>query len=149
MFGTASSLLPITALVAVVIFIAKEVIEAVRRWQGNARRKTAFRKLLARECELNHWAIRALRSICSDLVELPNAHLHAVFTIEYPKSGRVYACIDSEAKGQFGKSAVPVIHNAQLEKNLLDIATIDEGLLKVAEPALSAVAELEHVRESL
>ena len=147
--NSASSLLPITALVAVVIFIAKELIEIVRRWRADARRRAAFRTLLARECELNNWAIRALRHIVNDLKNLPNIESPLAFTIEYAKSGRIYACVDSDAKGEYGKSVVPVIHKTQMERHLLDIATIDNKLLKFVEPALSAAAELEHLRESL
>jgi hypothetical protein len=105
--------------------------------------------LLARECELNNWSIRALRHIVNDLESLPSIESPLAFTIEYAKSGRIYACIDHKAKGEYGKSAVPVIHKAQMERHLLDIATIDSQLLKFVEPALSAAAELEHLRESL
>jgi hypothetical protein len=57
--------------------------------------------------------------------------------------------LDSRDLGLFVKVAVPRIHKEQLEDNLLDVATLDEKLFPLAEAALTAVAELEHLRESL
>ena len=146
---TVTSWLPTTALVALVIFVIKELLEAWRRYSSESRKLRAIKELLARECELNHWAIRSLRSIADELREVANFDSFEAFSIEYAKSGRIYACIDSEAKGNYTKTAVPIIHQEQLTKHLLEVATLDKALFGFVEPALTAVAELQHVRESL
>jgi hypothetical protein len=144
-----SAFLPATALVAICVFIAREVMEFFRRRRSDARRRAAFRLLLARECELNNWAMRSIEHIATDLKGLKNPSSLSSFRIEYAKSGRIYACIDQDDDGDFGKTAVPRIHKEQLEKNLLDIATLDKELFEAAEPALTAAAELEHLREGI
>lgn len=144
-----SSLLPTTALVAVVIFIAKETTEAVRRWKGDKRRKAAYCELLARECELNNWAMRSLKRIAADLQsELSEGGSHEVLSIEYAASGRTYVRIQS-SNGSYGKSALPKVHNEVMNRHLVDIATLDKELFQLVDAALTASAELEHVREGL
>jgi hypothetical protein len=146
---TFTSWLPATALVAVIIFVVKELLEVWRRYSSESRKLKAIKELLARECELNHWAIRSLRSIADELNAVADLDSVEAFSIEYAKSGRIYACIDSEAEGNYSKTAIPVIHKEQLTKHLLEVATLDKALFGLVEPALTAVAKLEHVRESL
>lgn len=53
-------LFPVTVVAAVVLFVAREVVEDIKRRRANARKGRAFRTLLARECELNHLAHKRL-----------------------------------------------------------------------------------------
>jgi hypothetical protein len=55
-------LLPVTVIAAIALFALKEVLETIRRRQADARRGQAFRTLLARECEINHWVQKSLLS---------------------------------------------------------------------------------------
>jgi hypothetical protein len=144
-----SSWLPATALVAIVIFIAKEVLEVSRRSASERRRKEALRALLARECELNHWTIRTLQRIAGGLKDLAEPGTPEAFRVEFAKSGRIYACLNNKETGSGFKIAIPTVHRSHLHGSLLDIATLDKTLFMLAEPALSAVAEIEHVREGL
>jgi hypothetical protein len=144
-----SSWLPATALVAVVIFMAREVLEASRRSGSERRRKEAFRALLARECELNHWTIRTLQRIAGSLKDLAEPGTPEAFRIEFAKSGRIYACLNNRETGTGFRISIPAVHTSHLHASLLDIATLDKRLFMLAEPALSAVAEVEHVREGL
>lgn len=124
-------------------------MEFVRRRRSDVRKRAAFRLLLARECELNNWAMKSLERIAMGLKGLRNPSSLNSFRIEYAKSGRIYACIDQDDEGEFAKTVVPRVHKEQLEKNLLEIATLDKGLFEAAEPALTAAAELEHLREGV
>lgn len=144
--NTVAAWLPATALVALLIFVAKEMLEVARRSSAERRRKEALRALLARECELNHWAIQSLRRIAGGLKGLVRPASEA-FRIEFAKSGRVYACVDDEEGGAGFKIPLPVVHKVHLQGSLLDIATLDKKLFVLAEAALTAIAELEHVRE--
>jgi hypothetical protein len=50
------SILPVTVVAAITLFVLKEVLEFIKRWRADRRKGQAYRKVLARECELNLWA---------------------------------------------------------------------------------------------
>lgn len=143
------SVLPITAVVAVVVFIIKEVLEYFRRRGADKRKIAALIALLARECELNYWTIKSLRRIVAEISteESPNPQFR--LTIERKSSGRPYAKVVSEDGKIESHSGIPKVHRELMSKFLLDIATLDKKLFEVMEPAYDALADLEHVRETL
>ncbi|WP_158080984.1 hypothetical protein [Pelomonas sp. KK5] len=142
------SLLPATAVVAVLLFIARETLEYFRRRGADKRKVSALTHLLARECELNYWAIKALRYIAIQIPTDENPGEGMQVTIERKPSGRSYARIVSADGGTESHHPVPRVHRELMSKFLLDVATIDRELFVVMEPAYDALSHLEHVRES-
>jgi hypothetical protein len=141
------SILPVTVLAAVVLFVLKELFEGVRRYRGEERKKQALRTLLARECELNHWAIKSIRDIVETIRD--ESEDGTQFEFIFPKSGKVlfrYKHPDSEYKSG---SNLAETHREVMDKNLLEVATLDKKLYSALQPAYDAVADLEHVRQSL
>lgn len=142
-----SSILPVTVVVAVALFVIKELFEGVRRHLGNRRKKQALRTLLARECELNHWTIKSIRHIVETIRE--ESKDNAQFEFIFPKSGKVLFRVthkDSEFKSG---SNLANTHREVMDKNLLEVATLDKKLYAALQPAYDAIADLEHVRQSL
>lgn len=148
MFQSAD-VLPITAIVAIAIFAAKEVLEVVRRWKGDQRRLLALKTLLARECELNLWSVKTLRRIALEIDTTERPNPDTVVTIEKTNGGRPYALVLVE-NGQAGaRYPIPRVHRDLMSKLLLEVATLDKALFQAMEPAYDALAELDHVREKL
>ncbi len=143
-----SELLPITAIVALVIFAAKETLEYVRRWRGDQRRLVALKTLLARECELNLWSVKSLRRIASEINTSERPNPGVVVTIQKTPGGRPYARVLTDDKQVGAHYPIPLVHRDLMSKLLLDVATLDKPLFQVMEPAYDALAELDHVRES-
>lgn len=143
------SLIPITVVAAVLLFILKETVEAIRRIRGDRRKVHALKALLARECELNLWTIKALRSILRNVPKPDDENPEVVVRIERRHDGLPIARIRLIDGGSDSTRGIPKAHRELMSKYLLDVATLDKELFQVLEPAYDAVAELEHVRESL
>lgn len=143
------TLVPITALVAVLVFIFKEIFEYVRRRSGDRRKMRALTALLARECELNYWTVKALRTIFSEVHTTENPNPQTKVTVERTRSGRPYANIVFDESRTETHAPIPVVHRELMSKFLLDVAMLDRKLFEAMEPAYDSLATVEHVRESL
>ena len=144
-----ASLLPAAAVVAIAVFLVKEALEFFRRRDANVRKLRALTALLARECELNYWTIRSLRRIIQEIPSNDDPSTQRQVEIKRRSSGKPYAQIVSH-DGEFETHMnIPSVHRDLMSKFLLDIATLDKNLFAVMEPAYDALAEVDHVRESL
>jgi hypothetical protein len=143
------SFIPLTVLVAIILFFLKEVLEGVRRYRGDRRKKAALRRLLARECELNHWTIKTIRRIVKKIRDESEDGERTEFIFLFLKSGKVSfrtKHADYEYKDGF---PLGEIHRDVMSKYLLEVAMLDSKLSDVLQKAYNAVADLEHVRNSL
>jgi hypothetical protein len=144
-----ANIVPITVLVAVTLFFVKEIVEAIRRYSGDFRKKGAFRTLLARECELNHWTIKSIKRIVETIRDESAKEPQTKFSFIFPRSGKVlFRCEHPDAEWKSG-SALAEVHKDLMGKYLLDVATLDKKLFASLQVAYDALANLEHVRESL
>ncbi|MDP2027716.1 hypothetical protein [Sulfuriferula sp.] len=141
------ALLPATVIAAVFLFILKELFEGARRYRGEQRKKQALRTLLARECELNNWTIKCIRSIVETIRD--ESEDGAQFEFIFPKSGKVLFRVKHSDSDYKSGSNLAETHREVMDKNLLEVATLDKSLYAALQPAYDAVAELEHVRQSL
>lgn len=147
-FPSFSQLLPVTAFVAILVFVAKEALEWRRRSTGDRRKVRALKKVLARDCELNYWAISQLREtltqmegsgVCEDASRLSIS--------KRPIGG--YAVMIKGDEGSGGGAVLPSIHRDTLLKHLVEIAGLDERFYAECEAALDGLSEAEHVYHSL
>ena len=143
------SLVPVTVLAAVVLFLLKEAVEYVRRTRADSRKIHALKALLARECELNFWTIKSLRSILINVPKPDDGNPQIVVRVEKREGGVPVVRITSTDGGVDSIRHIPRAHRELMSKYLLDVATLDKDLFAALEPAYDSVAELEHVRESL
>lgn len=141
--------LPLTAVVAIVLFVSKELLESFRRLQADRRKIKALKDLLARECELNLWVVKSLRRIFSEIHTGENENPQVKIEIHHKPSGRPFVKVFSDDGGLETHMGVPKPHRELMSKFLLDVATLDRELFLLMEPAYEALAHLEHIRESL
>ena len=143
------SVVPITVFAAVLIFFLKELFEFLRRYRGEVRKKEALRILLARECELNNWAIKSLKEIINSMVSgLAEDKLTVFEVIDSRVAGFLFRAKDQSGSLKRG-STIPAVHREVMSKNILEIAVLDKKLFEALQPAFDATATLEHVRQSL
>lgn len=145
-----SSLVPISAVVAVGLFCIKERMEFVRRRNADIRKIAALKLLAARECELNHWTIKSYMRIANTLKaesSVEDTEQRASFAVVETANGKLFFRKYDPNGGEGGQMWMPEVHRDVLAKYLLEIATLDSTFFGVAEHAYDALAEVQHVQE--
>jgi hypothetical protein len=142
-----TSIIPITAIFAVVIFFTKEILEAVRRYRGEKRKIAAMKILLARECELNLWTIKSIERIVETIRE--ESELGSKFEFITPRSGKTLFRVQRKDTDFKSGSNLPETHAEFMDQYLLDAAMLDKDLYTALQSGYDAIAELEHIRQSL
>lgn len=147
--GLLETVIPATAFVAIALFIVKELLEFVRRIRANQRKLAAIKRMIAREIELNAWAIRGMRQALSHIESYVNGTDERKPNIIREPSGR-YKFEMRFANGNDGYSCpLESIRDEVQHKHLLDVASLDKKLFEHLEAAIGATAEIAHVRSSL
>lgn len=142
-----TSYLPITVILAIILFFLKETIEGHRRWRANVRKGRAYRKLLKRECELNHWTHNCLKKILIE-VQKDFAKKESVrYIIKRNGSGKT--TFRRESGSVFSERVLTHAHAEQMRKMLLDVAATDSKLFTYLEAAYDSAINLKHLRDSL
>lgn len=140
--------LPVTALVAVVIFLVREYLEGRRRKSSDARKVRALRKVLARECQLNYYAIDLLRDTLTEMQDVGVAEDAARLSLsKRPAGGYVFILTDLKGSKQGG--VLVGIQRETFLKYLVEIAGLDERLYSKCEIALDGLSEADNVYQSL
>lgn len=142
-FAGISQLVPITVLAAVLLFGAREILELRRRKAADKRKRQAFMKVLARECELNLWRIERLSEVLSAMQEAgvkDDASL-----VQTTKGGEdSFIVIVGPAGNSRGLALRPVTRST-VEKHLVEIAALDEQLYSLCDALLDGLADTQHV----
>jgi hypothetical protein len=138
----------VAIVVAVMIFILREFLETRRRRIERSGKLSAIKTLLARNCELNNWTIKSLRTVLEQIQEDFGQADPPHYAIDMRRSGATYlkAC---DASGSWASRPLPEVRRQPFEEQLLNVAELDAVLLSRLEPTVTMLAELEHVRESL
>jgi hypothetical protein len=134
-----------TVVAAIILFTLKEVFEAVRRYQAESRKKTAYRRLLAEECEKNNWSIRSLKNIFASIEGDYETHN---FEIDL-RNKREYLKIKAKDGGSGSNRPIPDAHDGVFKKIYLELAAVDNKLFEFASKAYTGIAEIEHIRAGL
>jgi hypothetical protein len=140
-----SSFFSATVLVAIGIFVIRELLEAMRRRKVDGRRKLAIKSLLSAEIERNNYAVRTLREIIKKIDEglLTNE------TIEIGRDPNGRSRIKVSIKAGWISWQVPQVHSEVLAKNIMDLAVLDKFMFELALKTLDQVSELDHLRGNL
>lgn len=144
-----STLLPITVVVAVALFIVKEILEWVRRSRADRRKVEAFKTLLGRECELNNWAHRRLGEAVSKIKESYEGEEEYTYAIKRRESGEIVLEARDEDENLAASWPLPIVHTDIMGKLMLDVAMLDQALFGSLETAYDATINLNHLRQSL
>jgi hypothetical protein len=138
------ALLPSTVIVAIILFVIREILEWNRRRRANNRQIEAFKTLLARECELNRWALERLDRALIEMSGQSQAELESDYEIERRTSGKIFFRNDDGSSWP-----LPETHSDFMRDNMFAVAALDETLFPLLEAAYDSVIDLTHVRDSL
>lgn len=146
---TIEQLVPLTVLTAVVLFVTKETIEAIRRYKGKSRKAAAIQALLVEEMELNYRTIKSLRVILETIQRETEKDRETEFWLKTDASGASHFRFRRpETTGSSG-TAIPRVHRDHFDTFLPELAEIDKALFKHVREGYEPIGELEHVRRSL
>lgn len=147
-----TTLQTVAIVVAVLVFLTREGLEARRRDKSRQRQIAAIKIGLARTCELNNWTVKSLRS---QFAAMPGLEEEAEedsrapeFTVSFRRNGRVDLL---EKEGSEVRKISPLIEARleDLKANFLDVAELEPTLLPALDEAISALENLNHARDSL
>ena len=143
----AGELLPATLVGAILLFVARELLEMRRRHIASGRKRKAVRRLLADEIERNHFQLKRMRN-CINLLERSLHEPRAKLEV-FSNTNGDYTMRLAEEQGLLSQIPIGEVHKAVLSANLLEIAMVDGEVFDGALKANDALNELEHVRISL
>ncbi|ASM11598.1 hypothetical protein BVG93_06460 [Serratia marcescens] len=140
-----SSFLPVTVIFAIILFIVKEVVEAVKKYRANKRKLIAMKNIISRECERNLWTIKSLKRVLDKINSLykEGNEVDVSFVMHDPSCYFIYS---NEKVLEGGK--ITEVHMDVMEKNLMEAAVLSKPLYEKLEKACDYLLELEHVRDS-
>lgn len=140
------NVIPIAVVVAICIFLVKEVLEAIRRARLNGRKLHAIKRFVAAECERNGYAIEKM---IGQVRAVDEAHEGGwPIEIERKESGLTRLTIRPAGEG-FSSSVVSTIHMDAAQKYLFEVASLDAAVFAAMEKVLDTLVEAKHVRDSL
>jgi hypothetical protein len=142
------NLLPITVYSAIVLFVLKEIVEAIRRYRAERRKKKAISYLVADEIERNHWTVISLFRIFKEISKSLESSPNAKYELKTTHSG-IDRFILTHPDGGWTGFTIPPVNDKQYKAHLPTIAELDKKLFKTLEETYSELAELEHLRASL
>lgn len=139
------NIFPITVIVAISLFLIKELVELYRRVMADKRKISAMKKLLANEIERNNWVItslkRHLKGVQSDWLESDYKVINT--------QSRGYRIEVSRDGGSVGGSPVFEVSTTVFDKILFELPVLDVSLFELAEKAYEGIAEVKHLSDSL
>jgi len=140
-----STILPITAMAAILIFIAKEILDFIKSRKRSKKTKEIVKLLLAYEIELNFWTLKNLFNLLTELNKynsLDDLNLSIQKGIETNYSVKVRH-INSDSL--YGQAIVP-FHTERFERVLFHIGELGEESYNKIQIAYSSLNELNDYR---
>ncbi|CZX82065.1 TPA: hypothetical protein ACOEGY_002201 [Enterobacter bugandensis] len=148
---TNGSLIPLSALVAICLFIIRELLDCYRKSQSKKNEIRALKKIFARECQLAWSVCVTIKELCEQFAPYearPMNECPLNFSITRTTAGKTrYAVKENDNLSSGGVLNKPSVET--FKKHLYDILKLDSSFYKEANSAFSAVIELQHFYESL
>ncbi|WP_397448702.1 hypothetical protein [Pseudomonas sp. NA-150] len=140
--NTMTSLFPLTATIAICIFIAKELIEFGKRRNEKLRKIAAYKVLVAEELLKNAWSIRSMREVLAALQDRFDKVL-----LEKTFSGSSYIVVER----MNGKQSAPLwpFHFSIFDRAVIDLAVLDKDFFESVKATYLALATVKHARTVL
>ena len=139
------SAVPITALIAIILFIVREILDLIKSRRKSFRSRKALKMLLAYELELNYWSLKSLFNLMKKLAEyesindvelLINKGIETNYTVK----------IEEKRTGEWTGQAVPPFYFDRFEKLLLPVGELGENTYEKIQEAYSCLNELNDYR---
>lgn len=139
---------PLTVIVAISIFVLKELIESLRRYKARARKADLIRSLIIEELELNKWTITSLKRILEEIKSSIDGDPGSQFLLKRDASGGIhFRRIRSD--GGVGGSAIPDVNRKNFDRFIIDLAEVDKNLFDKVRMGYAQIGDLAHIRNSL
>jgi hypothetical protein len=136
-----SGLLPITAVAAVVLFGAKEIIEGRRRNKVARLKLAALKDLLTLECERNKWALDWILKTCRDIEHAIENKVSIFVPVSYSGIRRLAFRHESG----ISSSPFPEAHDGFMREHLSEAASLDRDIFQQMTNSIGAVEEIRHL----
>lgn len=148
---TNGSLIPLSALVAIVLFIIRELLDWYRKSQSKKNEINALKKIFARECQLAWSVCVTIKKLCEQFAPYearPMNECPLNFSITKTTAGKTRYTVKENGQLSSGGVLNKPSLNA-FKKYLFDILKLDSSFYGKSNSAFSAVIELQHFYESL
>ena len=141
--GKIDSILPVSVLAAVVLFIVKEIVEFFKRSSERKRKISAYKILLSEELEKNLWTLNYLISVCH---AIGDEHFTGI-SYRRTSSGAEQVAVHVGREGDYG----PLwnVYSSVFDKAVVDLAVIDKKLFEKSKTTYECLAEARHIRNSI
>lgn len=138
------SILPITALCAITLFVTKEVIELKKRSGEKKRKLAAYKLLLAEELMKNAFTVRTIKGYFRAVLDESFSEL----IITKYESGFI-SVVCRRLDGGGGGGSLPLVYTAFFDKSIVDLAVLDSKFFSVANETYEALADVDNCRTQL
>jgi hypothetical protein len=143
-----SQILPITVIFAILLFVLKEILEAVKKANERKRKIKAMKALLAEEIELNHWVWKTLQSMMAKVEgEISESEATRFFIRRSNAGAERFECLRPD--NSFWGQGFPAIKDDRYQKLAIDIASADAEFYRLASRCYSAISDLRHFRNGV
>jgi hypothetical protein len=132
----------IGAIVAISIFIIREILEAYRKSNARTRKVKALKAIISEEIEINYWAWLQIKTIVTKVKEQPKTTDFQITTSSSGVERFKFIRID----GGGGGGSFPQVAEIIFNKLIIDIAELDKDFYDKAILYSKSIAELKHLR---
>jgi len=143
------SVIPLSLVGAVILFIIKERREAKRRRQDDARKLKAIRSLLARECNQNISVYKQLKRALEFIGQQLHADTSAVYAIEKRRDGDILLIMKDSNQPNRLVASLKDAETSEMKKFMREVAELDQCLFTLLMSAYDSISRLRHVRYQL
>jgi hypothetical protein len=142
-----TDVLPVTALVAISIFIIKEIVEAIRRKNADRRKLGAIKLTVAEELQRNAFCHRTLVKLLARMVDESANEIN--WSSAKDVEGKVYVLASYKDGSLASRTWLPKTSSLTYQKIYLEAAALDKNLFDTLSKAYDCVSEMEHIRGSM
>lgn len=143
-----ADLLPIPVFMALVLFVAREVLDSIKKRRAEMHKLNAYKQLIAEELELNYGAYLSLNGIFSELEENKEKWDGGIYEAKFKEAGNLYVHVthnDRLVMASHARKPSMVQH----DKLLVNVAELDINFYEKIRCGYSQVIELHHLYDSL
>ncbi|SBS66023.1 hypothetical protein [Vibrio splendidus] len=141
------TLLPVTVVVAISLFILRECVDLVKKYREKQRKTRAIKLLLAEELERNHWALLTVFNVLKEIKEYTDEQKEVEYSLIIARNGMEH--YHAELEDGHSGSGIFRFDFSVYEKLLVSIAELDEELFEAISATYTKTRELNHYRDTL
>ncbi|HHK7968767.1 TPA: hypothetical protein ACQVG6_005296, partial [Serratia marcescens] len=148
---SSGALIPASAVVAICLFILREILEGRRKCRVRKNEIRALKRIFARECQLAWYRagqIKKLSEIFAPFEKAPEDECPFELKVFKTTAGKIRYLISKNGAERLG-GMLPEQSTTTFEKYLYDTSKIDSSFYEKVNAAYTAVIEIKHLHESL